>query len=649
MTIFRRAALIAAFTLILAPAALAQEQTLRPAGETVRVTAARDKVRVRLGRDLYATQVEVSNAVGEIIYESGVLTGDFFDWEMTDSVGQRVAPGDYTLTITYRTSAGKHLRSTEQVSVQDDGAAAAPESIAPPQSPTAVGTITGAGTAGKIARFNGTNSITDSAVLTESAGKVRVVGAIEVGATTGSGVSPTIVNPNNIPNFALVRFYPASGTNVNTSFTVIPRGTGQPNNRAQFSITNTDAIANPNNVEFAALRARGADFVFGTGKSGTGVIRPLMFSAGYMTDNATNANQLVLATDGSVGVGTATPTAGIKLEVRGTALINPTGASDGGQIQFGTPNVETGMSIRYPSTGRADLRFNGDKLKLVAGPDSGPPADTSGVIIDAATGHVGIGTDSLNFGKLSVDGGPGSAVYGRGDVYGVEGQGNINGVHGQGGTYGVYGNGDTGVKGVGDINGVYGFGAHGVYGESDGNEASIGVYGKQAGGSWAGFFEGRLGALTLVVQNGATVDSDLDVTGDVIVTGNVCAANISCASDARLKQNVTDLRYGLDQLLRLRPVSWRWKSEPDGQPQMGLVAQEVEKVMPELVLKDADQTRPLALNYMALLPVMVKAIQEQQAQIREQQSLIEQLQVRVVRLERAAKKGRHEARPRSRR
>src|SRR5829696_6088907 len=118
MTIFRRATLIVALTFILAPLASAQEQTLRPAGDAVRVTATRDKVRISIGRDLYATQVEVSNASGEIIYESGLLSGDSFDWGLHTTLGERVAAGDYTLTITYRTPAGKLMRRTEQVSVQ---------------------------------------------------------------------------------------------------------------------------------------------------------------------------------------------------------------------------------------------------------------------------------------------------------------------------------------------------------------------------------------------------------------------------------------------------------------------------------------------------------------------------------------------------
>ena len=76
---------------------------------------------------------------------------------------------------------------------------------------------------------------------------------------------------------------------------------------------------------------------------------------------------------------------------------------------------------------------------------------------------------------------------------------------------------------------------------------------------------------------------------------------------------------------RLRPVSWRWKAHPESGEQLGLVAQEVERVLPELVStsKDADQMK--GLNYTGLIPVLVNAIQQQQSQIEKQEHEINRL------------------------
>ena len=117
--------------------------------------------------------------------------------------------------------------------------------------------------------------------------------------------------------------------------------------------------------------------------------------------------------------------------------------------------------------------------------------------------------------------------------------------------------------------------------------------------------------------------------GNVTVTGSVCAANVPCPSDARLKQRVTSLSYGLREVLRLRPVRWQWKDTSTAQLNMGLIAQEVEPVLPELILHGVDAKGSLGLNYMGLIPVLVKGIQEQQTQIDEQRKQINQQEHRV--------------------
>lgn len=116
---------------------------------------------------------------------------------------------------------------------------------------------------------------------------------------------------------------------------------------------------------------------FGTRKIGDAVASPKM----------------VITEDGSVGIGTTTPTAGIRLDVVGGSLLRP----GNGNIQFGSPNAELGMSI-IPTIGggnsRADLRFDGAALKLVAGSGTTPPLPANGIIMNT-NGNVGIGMASL--------------------------------------------------------------------------------------------------------------------------------------------------------------------------------------------------------------------------------------------------------------
>ena len=115
------------------------------------------------------------------------------------------------------------------------------------------------------------------------------------------------------------------------------------------------------------------------------------------------------------------------------------------------------------------------------------------------------------------------------------------------------------------------------------------------------------------------------------VNGCVTATNISCPSDARLKQNIKPLSYGLREVLRLHPVRWQWKDTTATQLNLGLVAQDVEPVLPELVLHNVDAKGSLGLNYEGLIPVLVKGIQEQQAQIENQQEELKQQKDQIER------------------
>jgi hypothetical protein len=94
-------------------------------------------------------------------------------------------------------------------------------------------------------------------------------------------------------------------------------------------------------------------------------------------------------------------------------------------------------------------------------------------------------------------------------------------------------------------------------------------------------------------------------------------------SDRRLKKDIKDLGYGMAEVLKLHPVSYRLK-EGDDSLQLGLIAQDVQKIVPEIVHTTAGDM--LSIDYVSLVPVMLNAMQEQQKVISRQQERIDRLE-----------------------
>lgn len=85
-------------------------------------------------------------------------------------------------------------------------------------------------------------------------------------------------------------------------------------------------------------------------------------------------------------------------------------------------------------------------------------------------------------------------------------------------------------------------------------------------------------------------------------------------SDINLKENVADVEYGLNEILKLRPVTYTWKNDKIKQgKQFGFIAQEVQEVMPDLV-KEGEY---LGLDIQAIFAIYTNAIQELKAEIDE--------------------------------
>jgi hypothetical protein len=116
--------------------------------------------------------------------------------------------------------------------------------------------------------------------------------------------------------------------------------------------------------------------------------------------------------------------------------------------------------------------------------------------------------------------------------------------------------------------------------------------------------------------------------------GDVYADEFHQTSDARMKKGVNNLRYGLSELMQLRPVSFEWKDKSDGQQHLGFIAQETEQIIPEAVTRAANPDTPLSMNYTSLIPVVIKAIQEQQVTMTALKHENETLQQRNIALQR---------------
>ena len=110
----------------------------------------------------------------------------------------------------------------------------------------------------------------------------------------------------------------------------------------------------------------------------------------------------------------------------------------------------------------------------------------------------------------------------------------------------------------------------------------------------------------------------------------VYAANgIIQTSDRRMKENITTLTEGLKTVLNLNPVCFTWKDQTDQKKHIGLIAQEVMPLVPEVVDTGNDPDKTLGINYAGLVPVLIKSIQEQQQQIESQQKQIDELKTLV--------------------
>jgi hypothetical protein len=105
------------------------------------------------------------------------------------------------------------------------------------------------------------------------------------------------------------------------------------------------------------------------------------------------------------------------------------------------------------------------------------------------------------------------------------------------------------------------------------------------------------------------------------VNGDIIANSIAGSSDIRYKKNIRSVINALDKVKSLRGVYFNWDQEAfptkefSDRTELGFIAQEVEKIIPEVVTKDKTKDEFRSIKYDKLVALLVEAIKEQQIQI----------------------------------
>jgi hypothetical protein len=128
-----------------------------------------------------------------------------------------------------------------------------------------------------------------------------------------------------------------------------------------------------------------------------------------------------------------------------------------------------------------------------------------------------------------------------------------------------------------------------------------------------------LAVMGLIKMTWSTTSTSIN--GPLSVGGDVCAPNVACPSDERLKRDIHPIQNALADVRLLNGVEYHWKDDVaksrdwSNASQIGLLAQDVQKVAPQAVVAMPDGY--LAVDYARLVPLLIEAIKAQQIQIDE--------------------------------
>jgi hypothetical protein len=137
------------------------------------------------------------------------------------------------------------------------------------------------------------------------------------------------------------------------------------------------------------------------------------------------------------------------------------------------------------------------------------------------------------------------------------------------------------------------------------------------------------GGIIWATNGSANSQFALTTTNNLIITNNnsqgvilnLGATSWSAYSDIRLKNITSKITDALTNVLTLSPIRFTLKSDETKKERIGLIAQEIQKILPEAV--DSDDKGMLSVRYTEIIPLLIASIQEQQTQIESLKSTLQ--------------------------
>jgi hypothetical protein len=306
------------------------------------------------------------------------------------------------------------------------------------------------------------------------------------------------------------------------------------------------------------------------------------------------AESMRIDSSGNLGIGTTTPTT--KLDVNGPASVTSfTGAT------------RLGLTIKG-STGATD--YSG--IDFIGGTGSTNLTARIAVLSASSGSYLQFGTSNSYASGIT-----NTAVT-------IDFNGNL-----MAGTTGANGRFSSVASGAASAGYFQSVNNHGIYSESTGT--GYGLYGRAYNNSYGGVigFDAANGTYGILGFQGY----GLATNGSINIAGTIYT------SDARLKENIVTLKNALNTICQLNPVSFDWKknsatgisNDNKPKPDYGMIAQEVEKILPIIVTEATIPSKPKESNcpdsiedelgskkgidYSRLIPFLTAAIQELNAKV----------------------------------